>query len=211
MGSIGGVHFMAGLTFYWISWVFWIFTTFFMKKGSQLRLVLSIWILLMIVISPHSFFLFNFEISFVTVLLIGSLFFCISLIKGRKAVYVLLSSFITMIAYACFHLFELFDPVWLIMPRNSLLALLLLSLSVILHSNKIYSIMIILLGSIHGEFLYAYILKKYSFPYLIGSLDYLDAVALSSALLGVWIGFEKFAAFYENYFNQVEKEKQKLS
>ncbi|KAB2338335.1 hypothetical protein F7731_01860 [Cytobacillus depressus] len=202
---------MEGLTFYWFSWMFWVITTFFMKMNSKLRLFLSIWVLILIILSPYSFSSFGFEISYVSIILLGTLFYMISKIKRLTAAYVLISSFITMMAYVCFQLYALFDPVWIIVSRNWMLALLLVSLTLILQANKYYRVIIILLGSIQGEFLYAHILKKYSFPYLIGSVAYLDVAALSSALLCVWTGFELLASFYERYFNQVEKEKQKLS
>lgn len=201
---------MEGLTFYWISWMFWVITTFFMKRGSVTRVYTSLWILLLIIISPYSFFLYDYEISYVSIMLLMSLFFLVSTIKSLKAAYVLLSSFIIMLAYVCFHLFALFDPVWLIFPRNWMLALLLISLSFVLQAHKLYRFIIILLGSIQGEFLYAYILNKYSFPHQIGSYAYLDAIALTAALAAAWTGFEILTSFYGKYMNQVEKEKQKL-
>lgn len=205
------MHGVEGLTFYWIAWMFWVITTFIMKKGSVTRFYTSLWILLLIIISPYSFFLYDYEISYVSIMLLMLLFYLVSTIKSFKAAYVLLSSFIIMLAYVCFHLFALFDPVWLIFPRNWMLSLLLISLSFILQAHKLYRFIIILLGSIQGEFLYAYILNKYSFPYLIGSYAYLDAIALAAALAAVWTGFEMLTSFYEKHMNQVEKEKQKLS
>lgn len=210
MERIGGVYGLEGLTFYWISWVFWIIATFFMKKGKA-RLCISIWLLLIIIFSPYSLSLYYFEISYVSILLLSSLFVMISTIKSFKAAYVLVSSFIVMIAYVCFLLYELIDPVWLFIPRNWMLAMLLFSLALLLHAQILSRLMIILLGSIQGELLYAYILNKYSFPYLIGSYAYLDAIALSAGLLAGWAGFEFLTTFYEKHINQLEREKQKLS
>ncbi|MBY0122576.1 hypothetical protein [Bacillus sp. S/N-304-OC-R1] len=202
---------MEGLTFYWITWIYWVISTFFMKKGSLSRFYLSLWILMLIIISPYSFSLYDFEISFASIMLLVTLFLMVSTIKSLKAAYVLLSSFIIMLAYVCFHLFELFDPVLLIFPRNWMLAILLISLTFILQANKLYRFIILILGSIQGEFLYAYILNKYSFPFLIGSYAYLDAIALSTALAAAWTSFEYLTSFYEKHLNQIEKEKQKLS
>lgn len=204
---------MEGLLFYWFTWIFWVIATFFLKKNSFLRLSLSFWLLLLIILSPYSFVLSNYEISYASILLVFSLLIFISQIRGFKAAYVLLCSFIVMLAYVCFHLFEFFDPVWVILPRSWMLSFVLISLSLLLHSNKIYRILVILLGSIQGEFLYAFILNKYSFPHIIGSYVYLDSLSLSTALLACWSGFEYLAAFYEKHINQLEKEKgkQKLS
>lgn len=70
---------------------------------------------------------------------------------------------------------------------------------------------IVVLGAIQGEFLYALILSKYSFPYVIGSLTFLDVLSLSTILIVLWSGMELLASFYERHFNQLEREKQKLS
>ncbi|MEH7525478.1 hypothetical protein V7149_19735, partial [Bacillus sp. JJ1503] len=150
---------------------------------------------------------------YVSILFAGTLLGLISKFKRLTAAYVLFSSFIVMIAYVCFHLFALFDPVWLIFPRKWMLALLMIALAIILHTNKVYRLIIILFGSIQGEFLYAYILNKYSFPHLIGSYAYLDGITLAAALLGAWSGFEYLTSFYEKHINHLEKEKgkQKLS
>ncbi|WP_066294234.1 YphA family membrane protein [Bacillus sp. FJAT-29937] len=204
---------MEGLTFYWLAWFFWVIATFFLKKDSFIRICSSLWLLVLIIISPYSFFLFNYEITYVSILFAGTLLVIISRFKRLTAAYVLLSSFIVMIAYVCFHLFALFDPVWLIFPRKWMLALFMIVLAIVLHSNKMYRLITILFGSIQGEFLYAYILNKYSFPHVIGSNAYLDGIMLSAALLGAWSCFEYLTSFYEKHINQVEKEKgkQKLS
>ena len=204
---------MEGLTFYWFAWIYWVIATFFLKKDSLIRLCLSLWVLVLIIVSPYSFFLSNLEISYVSILLLGTLFVLISRFKRLKTAYILLSSFIIMIAYVCFQLFELFDPVWLIFPRKWMLAFLMIALSIILHKNRVHRLIIILFGSLQGEFLYAYIVNKYSFPHLIGSYAYLDSITLATGLLAIWSGFEFLTDFYEKHINQLEKEKgkQKLS
>ncbi|MBS4191048.1 hypothetical protein KHA94_12735 [Bacillus sp. FJAT-49705] len=201
---------MEGLTFYWIAWFFWVIATFLLKKKHVNRLRLSLWILLLIIFSPHSILLFEMEISLASIILVIPLFKVIVRMKKIKASYLLLCSFIIMLSYVCFHLFELFDPVWIIFPRIWMLTVLLISLSIVLQTNKIYRIIIILLGSIQGEFLYALILKKYTFPHVIGSYAFLDVIALSTIIIATWNGLEYLSTFYEKNLNRVEKEKQKL-
>ncbi|TCJ05522.1 YphA family membrane protein [Cytobacillus praedii] len=202
---------MEGLTFYWISWFFWIITTFFMKKNGQSRFMLSLFLLLLIIVSPYTVTVINFDLS------IAGLFLCIPLgyfcssLDWKKMIYFFICSFIIMLAYVCFHLFSLFDPVWLIFPRNWMLAAILLIMSLVLQEKKIYRMYIVLLGAIQGEFLYALILSKYSFPHVIASLTFLDVLSLSIMLIVLWNGIELLASFYERHFNQLEREKQKLS
>ncbi|QED48445.1 YphA family membrane protein [Cytobacillus dafuensis] len=202
---------MEGLTFYWIAWFFWVIATFMLKKKHINRLRQSIWILLLIIFSPYSFFLFDMEISLASLILVIPLFIVIVRMKKLIAAHLLFCSFIIMLSYVCFHLFELYDPVWIIVPRIWMLTVLLISLSIVLQTNKLYRIFIILFGSIQGEFLYALILKKYTFPHVIGSFAFLDVIALSTIIIAAWNGLEYLSTFYEKHLNQIEKEKQKLS
>lgn len=90
-----------------------------------------------------------------------------------------------------------------------MLAFVIISLAIILHNNRVHRLIIILLGSIQGDFLYAYILNKYSFPHVIGSYAYLDGITLSAGFLAVWSGVEFLTDFFEKQTNQFEKEKGK--
>ncbi|MBP2240692.1 hypothetical protein J2Z40_001251 [Cytobacillus eiseniae] len=201
---------MEGIIFYWVSWMVWIMATFFMKK-DQLRLKLS-WILLVIIIaSPHIVPIFQFEISMAGIFLCSIFFYLATKMERLKMVYGCICAFIIMLAYVCFHLFELFDPVWLIFPRNWMLSVMVVFLALILQENKRNRMYIIILGSFQGEILYALILSKYSFPYLIASLTFLDTMTIALGLVALWNGIELLASFYEKYFNQLEREKQKLS
>ncbi|KOP83259.1 hypothetical protein ACFFHH_08385 [Cytobacillus solani] len=202
---------MEGLTFYWVSWFFWIIATFFMNKNGRSRLMLSLFLLLLIIVSPYTVVLFNFELSIAGLLLCCPLYSFAARLDWKKRMYLLICSFIIMLAYVCFHLFALFDPVWLIFPRNWMLAVILMLLSFVLNGKKIHRMYIVVLGAIQGEFLYALILSKYSFPYVIGSLTFLDVLSLSTILIVLWSGMESLASFYERHFNQLEREKQKLS
>jgi hypothetical protein len=202
---------LEGLTFYWVSWFFWIVATFFMKKNNQIRLKISLYLLLLIIVSPYTVTLFNFDLSIISFFLYSPLLYITARLERLKTIYIIICSFIIMLAYVCFHLFELFDPVWLIFPRNWMLAVMLLLISLTLHGNKRHRLYIIILGSIQGEFLYAFVLSKYSFPYVVASLAFLDVLSLTAILIAVWSGIEVLASFYERHFNQLEREKHKLS
>lgn len=201
---------MEGLIFFWVSWGFWVIATFFMQRSAR-RLKITVWILMMIIASPYVISIFEFKISLSGVFLFGTLFYLASQIERLKFAYLFICSFIIMLAYVSFQLFELFDPVWLLFPRNWMLAVLIVSLTIILQGNKYFRIIIVMLGSIQGEFLYALILQKYSFPYIIGSFSFLDVTALSVGLLTMWNGIEFLTTFFDNQFNELEREKHKLS
>lgn len=202
---------MEGILFFWVSWMFWVIATFFMDKKNKNRIKFSVWILLLIILSPYTINVFGVKTSTAGIFLLVSLYIFASRLEKLKKVYFLFCAFILMMAFVSFHLFELFDPVWVIFPREWMLALLLVYMSVLLQENRINRVPLIFLGAIQGEILYALILGQYSFPYVIGSLAFFDIMALSASIVGIWSMVEWLAAYFENNIKHFEREKQKLS
>ncbi|GLB58006.1 YphA family membrane protein [Cytobacillus sp. NCCP-133] len=202
---------MEGLIFYWFSWMAWIAATFFMERESNNRFKFSAWLLVVIILSPYTISIYGVELSLAGVLLLGTLYTFTGRLKKRQKVYFLFCTFIMMLSYVSFHLFELFDPVWVIFPRKWMLAFLLFYMAVILHKKRHLRFVIMMLGAIQGEVLYALILRQYSFPYVIGSLAFLDIMSLSAAISAVWGAIQWSASYFETNFKQFEREKQKLS
>lgn len=196
--------------FFWVSWGFWVIATFLMQRSAK-RLKITVGILVMIIASPYVISIFEFKISLTGIFLFGTLFYLAARIERMKSVYLFICSFIIMLAYVCFQLFALFDPVWILFSRNWMLALLILFLSIFLQGNKYYRIIIAMLGSLQGDFLYALILQKHTFPYIIGSLSFLDVTVLSVGLISIWNGIEFLSTFFDNHYNELEREKHKLS
>ncbi|KON87220.1 hypothetical protein AF332_10590 [Sporosarcina globispora] len=202
---------MEGLFFFWISWMVWIMATFFMDRKNKYRLVLSAWTLIFIMLSPRTLSILNFEIGLAGLFLLVSLYIVAGRLKRLSKIYFLFCSFILMMAYVTFHLFELFDPVWVIFSREWMLSFLLIYMAVLLQKNRRLRLPLILLGGIQGEVLYALILKQFSFPYTIGSLAFLDIMALSISISAVWIAVQWAVKYVESNFKHFEREKQKLS
>ncbi|WP_282140646.1 YphA family membrane protein [Cytobacillus oceanisediminis] len=202
---------MEGLIFYWISWMVWIMATFFMDRNNKYRFLLSAWILFFIMLSPWTLKIFNVETGIGGLFLLVSLYIFTGRLKKLSKLYFLFCAFILMMAYVTFHLFELFDPVWVIFSRNWMLSVLLVYLAVLLQKNRMLRLPLILLGSIQGEVLYALILNQFSFPYTIGSLAFLDIMAISVSISAVWIAVQWAVKYIEANFKHFEREKQKLS
>lgn len=202
---------MEGLIFYWISWMVWIMATFFMDRNNKYRFLLSAWILIFIMLSPWTFKIFNVETGIGGLFLIVSLYIFAGRLKKLSKLYFFFCTFILMMAYVIFHLFELFDPVWVMFSRNWMLSILLVYMAVLLQKNRMLRLPLILLGGIQGEVLYALILKQFSFPYTIGSLAFLDIMAISVSISAVWITVQWAVKFIETNFKHFEREKQKLS
>ena len=116
---------MEGLQFYWIFWVGWIITTFFYPRFHQDRLNVSAWILISIMLSTTTVPFGLFDISGTGLFMLLTVYLFISQLPINQLLYILLSAFILMLVTACFFLYELFDPVWVVMKREWTLSLIL--------------------------------------------------------------------------------------
>lgn len=202
---------MDGLLFYWIFWMGWIITTFLYPKNHKDRKIFAAWLLISIMLSTLTIPIGMVQISATGVFMIGTAYFYVSRLSINQLLYILLSSFILMLVTVCFLLYELFDPVWLFMRRDWLLAIILTFVTLLLLQNRKQRIMAMIVGTIHGEILFSFILIKYSFSYPAVTLSSLDSFALTLSMLVCWNLFEGVASFFDKYFHSIEKEKQKLS
>jgi hypothetical protein len=209
MDMIGGSG-MEGFIFFWFFWVFWILSTFFMSK-KDLRLKVSIGTLLVISLSLNKITWSHIEISLSGLFLLFLSYIMIAKQKGRSKSYLVIASFIMMLAYTTFHLYELFDPVWVIFNRDIMLSLLLAYLSVLLHSELHLRILTLICGAIHGDILYSLLIKKLSFSYFIGSFAFLDVISFGIAILLAISGFKRVSIYFEHHIKHLEREKQKQS
>lgn len=202
---------MDGLLFYWLFWYGWIITTFFYPKTHPDRLLFSAWILAAIALSTSSITIMGYEINGTGLFIVLSVYIWAAQLSAKRLLYFMLSSFILMLTSVCFLLFELFDPIWILIERDWLLAILVACVAVLLHSDKQKRILVMLLGMVQGEILFSFILMRYSFSYPIASLYALDALALAAALLVGWNTLEFVVGYFEKNMHSIEKEKEKLT
>ncbi|MGG1675127.1 hypothetical protein ACIFOT_05155 [Neobacillus sp. NRS-1170] len=202
---------MEGTMFYWIYWTFWVYLTFIMEKQNPYRLKLSAIVLIVIIFSNYHFFIGSMEIySSGLILLIFSYLF-LGQEKLGALLYLFVGSLIVSIAYVTFHLFEIFDPVWIIFKKEWMMGIVIGYLAILLQKNLKGRLLIVICGTMQGEFLYAFILSKYDFPYPIGAFAYLDACSLIAGLLASWSILENSGTIFQNHFHFFEKAKQKSS
>jgi hypothetical protein len=110
-----------------------------------------------------------------------------------------------MLAYGSFQLFELFDPVWLILDRNWMFAVVLTYMIIMMHNDGFKRMITLIFGSIQGEIVYALVLDRYSIEIPVGSLQFLDVISISVCLILAWSGFEKITSLFEGHVHQLEK------
>ncbi|MBL4954124.1 hypothetical protein JK635_18315 [Neobacillus sp. YIM B02564] len=202
---------LEGAMFYWIFWIFWVYVTFMMEKSNQYRLKLAAIILIVIILSNSHLFLGRFEITWSGILLLLFSYFFIANEKFTAIIYYSICALIISIAYVSFHLFEIFDPIWVILKKEWLISIGMCFLTIILQKKLHGRIVIAVSGTMQGEFLTAFVLNKLHIPYSVGGFAYLDVCSLTSVLLVCWSLLENLGAFLQNQLQLYEKAKQKSS
>jgi hypothetical protein len=210
MKIIGGVC-MEGSMFYWIYWLFWVYLTFLTDKKNPYRRKLSAIILIVILLSNHQFKLGEYVIHASGLFLLLMSYIFLSQEKRTAIIYFYICSLIVSIGYVAFHLFEIFDPVWIIFKKEWMMGIVFGYLAILLQKNLKGRLLIAICGTMQGEFLYAYTLSKFPFPYEIGGFEYLDACALISALLVAWSAIENAGTYFQTHYHFFERGKQKSS
>lgn len=203
---------MEGLYFYWLAWIGWILATFFMNKDNPLRMKFAVVLLAVIIAAPYkaNFLIFDYHLSAIVIAFF--VFFETRRIKLVSFLYLFLSSFIIMLAYTSFLMFELFDPVWVLFDRKIMLGAAGFYLALLLHKDKHFRMLALISGFMQGEFLYAAILWRFDFPYTAGSMAFLDLLSISVGLLLAWSAVETMIAVISgSTINQAEGEEHKTS
>lgn len=200
---------MEGILFYWFCWIGWVILTFIYPKKHPLRLPLAVWLLAAMVFANCSLTFFALEWNGTGLFIIVTIYLYIARLHWKQILYFLLTAFILMLVTVCFLFFELYDPVWIIIDRNWLLAGFAVYVVLLLHSDHFVRLLALLFGMVHGEIFYAFILKQFSFSYPVSSLVFLDALALACFMVVLWNGLEVLTAYFNKYLLTVEKEKHK--
>ena len=200
---------MEGILFYFVAWFFWIITTFFVNKNSKYRFISSFCILMVMILKPYNIRLAEITINYAVIFLYLVILFQVILLNRKTHFYLLVSSLIIMLAYVSFQLFELYDPVWVMFKREWMLAIVLVYLSVLLHSERNLRLFTIMIGVIQGEFLFSLILRKLNLFYMIGTGMFYDALASAALLLFFWGVMEIGIVIIETYISQQGRGKQK--
>ncbi|GHH98172.1 YphA family membrane protein [Neobacillus kokaensis] len=202
---------MEGAVFFWFFWAVWVYVTFILEKQSPYRLKLAVIVLVVIIFSNSYFMVGRLQIAWSGLIL---LFFSYSFLvneKHRIIIFHSICSLIISIAYASFHLFEIFDPIWIIFKKEWMISICMWYLAIVLQKKLKGRLIIAVSGTMQGEFLTAYILYKLQIPYTVGAFPYLDVCSLIAVLLVSWSILENAGTYLQNHFPFLEKEKQKSS
>lgn len=201
MGMIGGDA-MEGALFYWFSWLGWVWSTFLMSKQNEYRLNIAIGLLLLIITSPYKLEILGIEVYLTAIVLMIFLLIATAKLRNRTFFIVFVTSFIIMIGYVSFLLFELFDPVWVIFDRKWMIAFGGILMASVLQSERRLQVLTLGFGLLQGDILFSFIMKRLTFPYQVASPAFLDIVSLAAMILGLWVSFHYVAELTGNYMNQ---------
>jgi len=196
---------MEGAYFYWFSWFLWIIYTFFMKK-NRVRLVVSISLLVIIILSPYDVAIGTLELTLSYVFLLFLTYYFVSLRRRWQLFYMFVSSLVLTLSFVTYHLFALFDPVWIFMDRTWLLALIISGLSIVLYPDYYSRLLLLICGACQGDLLYAVVLNHFSFPHTIGSFAFFDILMISCSLLLGWYFTENLAVFIDGFRQKFARE-----
>ena len=196
---------MEGGYFYWLSWCLWMIYTFFAPK-NRVRLLICLYILLLITLSAHDVTIYSFHMSLAYILMLMVSYSFVMKKKGISFIYFAFASASMTMLYAAFHFLLLFDPVWVFAEATWLLALVLLFTSFVLYRSFYDRFLVLTVSCCQGDFLYAFVLKQFSFPHPIGSPLFLDGWALATACLFIWKWLEQLPMYIDTRFQKRAKE-----
>ncbi|MGD6774955.1 YphA family membrane protein [Sutcliffiella horikoshii] len=193
--------------FYFLSWMGWIIVTFFFPK-SAIRTNMSILLLVVIAGSTTTVQMFGFTITASFLMLAVTAL--IMLVNSLKQKYILhyFSICTVALAYVCFIIFEIYDPVWIFLDRTWLLSVIILYLSLLLFKTKRERFVFMLTGVLLGEVLRSIVTDRIFSYSDIGSFEFMAVLALSSAGMATWMMFETLTIHLDSLIQKRVRERQ---
>lgn len=171
---------MPGIMCLLFLWAAWIYATFIMDKKHPMRWSVATLSLILIILHPITIPIFAIQISGTGLFLLLISYFATSKLPIKQQLHLLFSVFTVMIGFAGFLLLEMFDPIWMFLDRKILISFMLFVFAYFVYPSSIYKrLLFVFLGTLQGDLIFALILTKWKMPYIIGSLEYLDILAIT--------------------------------
>nr|WP_147533800.1 hypothetical protein [Bacillus marasmi] len=130
-------------------------------------------------------------------------------LKKLSLLYTLICSYIIMMSYASFLLFELYDPVWVLLDRTWLLGVILSYVCVLLHQKNWNRVYILVIGLIQGDFMYSLVLRNIGIGYSVGTERFFDVLAACFMVLFIWSFAEAIMMNLDQYLDSQTRGKHK--
>ncbi|RDU36334.1 hypothetical protein DRW41_12400 [Neobacillus piezotolerans] len=196
---------MDGYMFYLAAWCSLIYLAFLASGRLRSMRGLRASILLAIIASP-----LHFQVgeSLVYIGWISIYFYSIIHIiqaNWKQKAYFSVCGIIVSMLYSSIRLFELFDPIVFIIKKEWFIAIVISLLVPILYRPFKWRLLVIMVGIIQGELLYALVLAKNSMPFDAGGYAFMDTLSLVAAVAFIWNAIEKCAAWLGSSINSMER------
>ncbi|HWO75852.1 MAG TPA: hypothetical protein VNM69_08100 [Bacillus sp. (in: firmicutes)] len=203
---------MDGWFFYYSLWSYWVVVTFIVPKHCHYRTYLSNFILISIILSVYKVPIWYWDVNVTILIWIICCMAIIAALPFSKKFYQICVSFIVMLVYVVFLLFELYDPIWVIVDRRWFLTFLIGTIAILLNAKIIDRITSTITGLVMGEFLFAFVLFATGIKLEITLPYFLDLCSYTCMLILLWSCFESFVYSLRKTYtppSQIEKEKHK--
>ncbi|MBB6283227.1 YphA family membrane protein [Geobacillus subterraneus] len=176
---------MEGMYFYFFFWSLWLVATFLMKKTAA-RTKLAVFALAMISSASLTVEVGRIHMALSFFVLFFSSCYTAVERKPYRPLLMALSASGLAFAYAAFRLLALFDPVWIWLDAQWMLAWWLALISCLFHRRLAARLLCLALGSCQGEAVYAAAIQRMAPDYVLGSFSFLDATAIGASCLLAW-------------------------
>lgn len=198
---------MEGIFFYWIMWLAWIVTTFLMKK-NKLRVKLSIFLMITILLSKYYVIVGDYTIRVSLFLFLFLGYYLAVKQKQQKSLSLLIMTLTLTFAYSGILLFRVYDPVWFFVDYRLLVSVLIGVLAIYLGKQPIHRFALCMISICQGEFLYWMILGKFYDGLTIGTATCLDMLVIGCLIIFLWMVTEHIITTLEHTLQKPAKEKQ---
>ncbi|HET7578569.1 MAG TPA: hypothetical protein VFK33_04735 [Bacillales bacterium] len=192
---------MQGLFFYWTAWAAWVIVTFFMEKGKARTEAAAV---ILMVIACSAWFVTIQQVA-INVSLMVLLFFGyrkLGKLRRLQLLYHVCICHIVTFAYLGFCMYTLYDPAILWIGRKWMAAVLIFLLVQFLVRTFALRCITAIVGAVHGNLLFAWVLHGFSLPYQAGSVAFLDLLAACVGMIAVWQGYLEAAHLLNQLFKR---------
>ena len=203
---------MDGWFFYYSLWSFWIVISFIVPRDFPDRFYLANFILISIILSIYEVPILYWDVNVTILMWLLSCMASLAAYSLLMRLYQICVTFIIMLVYSVFLLFELYDPIWVIIDRKWFLSMLIGTIAILMNKNVKNRMTSTIIGMGMGEFLFAYVLYTTGIKLEITTPSFLDLCSMTGMIILLWSVFEyAIHSIKKIYtpFPEIKKEKHK--
>lgn len=190
-------------------WIIWAYITF-IKEKVAIRSHLAFWVLLIIIASNYHLDFGGLEVNFATIIILIYGYFQIGQIPLKHFLYTVIGCSTISVAYACFFMFAIFDPVWVIIDLKWMVGIAMVILTLLFFHDPKMRFASLAVGLCHGEILYTLVILKLSPTKTIGDFYFLDIFASSIFIYGILYVLEQLSHKLQVYIQKGIQNKKHL-